>query len=97
MHFGVLLGHLTPLAPGPHHERVHGSLDFIHGVALRVRAFGARQRAATVIHAPGHHRGHSVRGLRRGLAARLHLVFHHAVHVGPDAQFGVKDVARTVP
>lgn len=29
VHFGVLLGHFSPLAPGPNHERVHGSLDVV--------------------------------------------------------------------
>lgn len=25
MHFGVFLGHFSPLAPGPHHEGIHWS------------------------------------------------------------------------
>ena len=29
VHLGVLLRHLPPLAPGPHHEGVHGALDMI--------------------------------------------------------------------
>lgn len=29
VHFGILLCHFSPLAPGPNHERVHGSLDMI--------------------------------------------------------------------
>lgn len=30
VHLGVLLGHLAPLSPRPHHEGIHGPLDVVH-------------------------------------------------------------------
>ena len=38
VHLGVLLGHLAPLAPRPHHEGVHGPL---HALSGRVGGGGA--------------------------------------------------------
>ena len=55
VHFGILLGHLAPLAPGPDHERIHGPLDFIHGVASGwTHRLGARVRVPVAAHVPGH-------------------------------------------
>ena len=34
VHFGVLLGHLAALAPGPHHEGVHGPLHPVGVLAV---------------------------------------------------------------
>ena len=39
VHLRVLLRHLAALAPGPHHERVHGSFHSI-GVFTIVQVFG---------------------------------------------------------
>lgn len=84
VHFRVFLGHFSPLSPGPNHESIHWSLDFIHGVSSRrACSLGAGVRRTIRGHVPGHDRRHPMGRLMRGwLAGRLQLVFHHAVHAG---------------
>jgi len=74
VHLGILLGQLPPLAPGPHHEGVHGAL---HPVLVRPGTRSAAGPAAAFAVAA---RGRVPPGAARRGLRRLDLGLQHAVH-----------------